>query len=164
MKTDWHRYNLKRRVAQLPSISSDVFAEKVLELQSTQESEQADEDEYGFHINHRRRSKNGPQMTKKSLRQQIHRGRQLQETPMEPLVRVGSPASIRSGHSQFSLGSTDIAFETGSEFNDTDASASEVDTRSDVLWSKMNTLKTAILTRWRIWMSSFLRPTVYIVG
>lgn len=133
MKTDWHRYNLKRRVAQLPSISSDVFAEKVLELQSTQHFEQADEDEYGFHINHRRRSKNGPQITKKSLRQQVNRGRKLQETSTEPLLRVGSPASIRSGLSQFSLGSTDAAFETGSEFNDTDASASEVDAHSDVL-------------------------------
>lgn len=29
MKSDWHRYNLKRRVAQLPSISLDVFNEKV---------------------------------------------------------------------------------------------------------------------------------------
>lgn len=31
MKSDWHRYNLKRRVASLPPISSDVFTEKVLQ-------------------------------------------------------------------------------------------------------------------------------------
>lgn len=30
MQTDWHRYNLKRRVASLPPLSSEVFAEKVL--------------------------------------------------------------------------------------------------------------------------------------
>ncbi|KAK3303547.1 C2H2 type zinc-finger-domain-containing protein [Chaetomium strumarium] len=30
MRSDWHRYNLKRRVAQLPPISSEVFTEKVL--------------------------------------------------------------------------------------------------------------------------------------
>ncbi|KAH7020635.1 C2H2 type zinc-finger-domain-containing protein [Macrophomina phaseolina] len=30
MQTDWHRYNLKRRVASLPPLSSEIFAEKVL--------------------------------------------------------------------------------------------------------------------------------------
>ncbi|KAF1997372.1 zinc finger protein [Amniculicola lignicola CBS 123094] len=30
MQTDWHRYNLKRRVASLPPLSSDIFTEKVL--------------------------------------------------------------------------------------------------------------------------------------
>ena len=30
MQSDWHRYNLKRRVASLPPLTSDVFAEKVL--------------------------------------------------------------------------------------------------------------------------------------
>lgn len=36
MKTDWHRYNLKRRVANLPPIPSDVFAEKMIQQQSAQ--------------------------------------------------------------------------------------------------------------------------------
>ena len=30
MQSDWHRYNLKRRVASLPPLNSEVFAEKVL--------------------------------------------------------------------------------------------------------------------------------------
>ncbi|TKA83020.1 hypothetical protein B0A55_00823 [Friedmanniomyces simplex] len=30
MQSDWHRYNLKRRVASLPPLTSEVFAEKVL--------------------------------------------------------------------------------------------------------------------------------------
>ncbi|KAF2097827.1 hypothetical protein NA57DRAFT_40046 [Rhizodiscina lignyota] len=30
MQSDWHRYNLKRRVASLPPLSSEIFAEKVL--------------------------------------------------------------------------------------------------------------------------------------
>ncbi|KAF2130352.1 hypothetical protein P153DRAFT_365963 [Dothidotthia symphoricarpi CBS 119687] len=30
MQTDWHRYNLKRRVAELPPLSSEIFTEKVL--------------------------------------------------------------------------------------------------------------------------------------
>jgi len=35
MKGDWHRYNLKRRVAGLAPISSEVFAEKVLQARAT---------------------------------------------------------------------------------------------------------------------------------
>ncbi|KAL2755574.1 hypothetical protein ACRALDRAFT_2104590 [Sodiomyces alcalophilus JCM 7366] len=38
MKSDWHRYNLKRRVASLPPISSEVFNEKVLQARATQEA------------------------------------------------------------------------------------------------------------------------------
>lgn len=41
MKTDWHRYNLKRRVASLPPISSEVFAEKILQQQAQEEQEEA---------------------------------------------------------------------------------------------------------------------------
>ncbi|KAI9768387.1 MAG: hypothetical protein M1839_004124 [Geoglossum umbratile] len=35
MRSDWHRYNLKRRVASLPPIASEVFAEKVLTAQAS---------------------------------------------------------------------------------------------------------------------------------
>ncbi|MCJ1303651.1 hypothetical protein MMC08_006461 [Hypocenomyce scalaris] len=35
MRSDWHRYNLKRRVASLPPLSSEVFAEKVLTAQAS---------------------------------------------------------------------------------------------------------------------------------
>lgn len=43
MKSDWHRYNLKRRVATLPPISADVFNEKVLQARvaSTAEADKA---------------------------------------------------------------------------------------------------------------------------
>ncbi|KAF3287023.1 hypothetical protein TWF132_008713 [Orbilia oligospora] len=34
MHTDWHRYNLKRRIAELPPITSELFAEKVLTSQA----------------------------------------------------------------------------------------------------------------------------------
>jgi pre-60S factor REI1 len=34
MRSDWHRYNLKRRVASLPPISSETFTEKVLSAQA----------------------------------------------------------------------------------------------------------------------------------
>lgn len=52
MKTDWHRYNLKRRVADLTPISAEVFTEK-LELLS----KEAKYDEFGFKIEDNHRSK-----------------------------------------------------------------------------------------------------------
>lgn len=41
MKTEWHRYNLKRRVAQLPPISAEVFAEKILMQQAQVEDSES---------------------------------------------------------------------------------------------------------------------------
>lgn len=43
MRSDWHRYNLKRRVASLPPISSEIFTEKVLlaRAASTAEADKA---------------------------------------------------------------------------------------------------------------------------
>jgi len=41
MRGDWHRYNLKRRVASLPPIPSEVFSEKVLQARA-ETSAQAD--------------------------------------------------------------------------------------------------------------------------
>ncbi|KAH8666742.1 C2H2 finger domain-containing protein [Xylariales sp. PMI_506] len=39
MKSDWHRYNLKRRVASLPPIASEVFTEKVLQARAATSAE-----------------------------------------------------------------------------------------------------------------------------
>ncbi|KAI0875695.1 C2H2 type zinc-finger-domain-containing protein [Hypoxylon argillaceum] len=39
MKSDWHRYNLKRRVASLPPIASEVFTEKVFQARATTAAE-----------------------------------------------------------------------------------------------------------------------------
>ncbi|KAI1197029.1 C2H2 type zinc-finger-domain-containing protein [Nemania serpens] len=39
MKSDWHRYNLKRRVASLPPISSEIFTEKVLQARAATAAE-----------------------------------------------------------------------------------------------------------------------------
>ncbi|KAK7747289.1 pre-60S factor rei1 [Cytospora paraplurivora] len=38
MRSDWHRYNLKRRVATLPPISSEIFTEKVLQARATNDA------------------------------------------------------------------------------------------------------------------------------
>lgn len=133
MRTEWHRYNLKRRVAQLPSILSDLFAEKVLELQK-QEGQREDEDEFGFHINHRRRSGGSRQLTKKDLRHmarmEAKRGRNSGTSPAQT-GRSHSPAhSVVSDHSEFSLGESLHYSEvdsnyTGSEYNYSDSTHSD---------------------------------------
>lgn len=74
MKTEWHRYNLKRRVAGLPSITAGVFAEKILTLKHLAKNE--NEDEYGFYVATRKKKTNGErQLTKKFLKSQKNRGR-----------------------------------------------------------------------------------------
>lgn len=37
-KTDWHRYNLKRRVAQLPPVTAEEFQQRVLSARSATET------------------------------------------------------------------------------------------------------------------------------
>ncbi|KAL5600933.1 hypothetical protein BROUX41_005767 [Berkeleyomyces rouxiae] len=39
MRSDWHRYNLKRRVAGLPPIASETFSEKVLQAHAASNAE-----------------------------------------------------------------------------------------------------------------------------
>ncbi|PHH53580.1 Cytoplasmic 60S subunit biogenesis factor REI1 -like protein [Ceratocystis fimbriata CBS 114723] len=39
MRSDWHRYNLKRRVAGLPPITSETFSEKVLQAHAASNAE-----------------------------------------------------------------------------------------------------------------------------
>lgn len=119
MKTEWHRYNLKRRVSGLPLISSDVFAEKVLASHVSRNEGQDDEDEYGFHVNHRRRPGKGErQMTKKDLKQLARRGRIVEESDTEAPRGVSPSGSLAS---TFSLGVSEPysegEFDTGSELN-----------------------------------------------
>lgn len=133
MKTEWHRYNLKRRVAQLPSIASEVFAEKVLSQKQFLEEGGAEEneDEYGFYVHHRKSSGN-KQLTKKFMKRQARQAELPEEistgiksTDPVSIVRSSSPApSVASEFSQFSLSnSTDYesGLETGSELNYTES-------------------------------------------
>lgn len=39
-KTDWHRYNLKRKVAEMPPVTAEVFQQKVLEQRAEVEAQQ----------------------------------------------------------------------------------------------------------------------------
>lgn len=137
MRTEWHRYNLKRRVAQLPSILLDVFAEKVLELQRQIDEEGQNEDEFGFYVNHRRKAGGERQLTKKDLkniaRLEAKRGRHP-ETGVLLSGRAASPAtSVASELSEFSLGESihysevDSNIDTSSDYNYSDSTHSDWD-------------------------------------
>lgn len=92
MKTRWHSYNLKRRIADLPRVTSDIFAHKVL-YQERLASTQKEVDEFGFEIRKPKKKINGA------------RGRLAILQRDDDLKRDHSPAkSIVSELSQFSLG------------------------------------------------------------
>ncbi|VDM65418.1 unnamed protein product [Strongylus vulgaris] len=44
-KTDWHRYNLKRQVAELPPVTDEQFREKVLAFRSEREAQKKEQEE-----------------------------------------------------------------------------------------------------------------------
>lgn len=121
MKTDWHRYNLKRRVVGLPSISSDVFAEKVL-----QSKEDEEVDELGFPLNKRERRRSFKE-SKQELKSK------LVDKPIRRLLEH----SVTTQLSEFSLGDADLVsyhseIETGSELNYGESETySEVNITSD---------------------------------
>ncbi|ODV96137.1 hypothetical protein PACTADRAFT_49539 [Pachysolen tannophilus NRRL Y-2460] len=122
MKTEWHRYNLKRRVAQLAPVSSDLFAEKFM-LSQNKEYER-DEDEYGFALYSKRRPRDQPrkQITKKELKRQEKlklRGRNNLLIGLDEgqgVTRDLSPASVAG--SEFSNFSLAESLQTNLESND----------------------------------------------
>lgn len=111
MKSDWHRYNLKRRVANLPLISSQTFAEKVI---AAKELEQySNEDEYGFHVTARDRRRQQREQQQQQLLNKPVDGSRPQTTTT---ARRPSTALVHTERLDFSLG-TDADYvtdETGS--------------------------------------------------
>lgn len=141
MKSDWHRYNLKRRVADLPLITSEAFAEKV--LAAKQLEDYVEEDEYGFHLSARDRRRFEQESGDSSVstiaintsgRGGVSaQGQRSVATPEAPKpTRRASQASVASQLSEFSLG-TDVDYptdDTGSVHYDTDE-FSEITYESD---------------------------------
>lgn len=137
MKTDWHRYNLKRRVAQLPAISSDVFAHKILQQQRLAHLQQ-EVDEFGFAIRPKRRS--GVHDKKKKTPFGETRGRGSKFDGYE--YREASPAtSITSEFSQFSLGEpvvheeSESNIDTASELGYSEKSDNDFDTEDEFVFT-----------------------------
>ncbi|QNP97256.1 Cytoplasmic 60S subunit biogenesis factor REI1 [Yarrowia lipolytica] len=115
MKTDWHRYNLKRKVAGLLPIAANVFASKVL-----QQSEAVPE----------RRQK---QITKKEMKYQERMARRV--------VRPSSPTESQA--SEFSLG-YGSGVDTPTEGDAIHETATNGDESSDVSSSLSEDLNTKL--------------------
>ncbi|QPG77373.1 hypothetical protein FOA43_004786 [Brettanomyces nanus] len=101
MKTEWHRYNLKRRVAELPAVDAEVFELKVLQQRVREEQY----DEFGF-------VKLKEKTPKKTLRERriARSGRPNIQRVVE---RSLSPVSAISSASTFTLGTASEITEVG---------------------------------------------------
>lgn len=122
MKTEWHRYNLKRRVAQLPPISAEIFAEKILQQQSQAE------DEENFQKNGGKQRKR--QVTKKDKRlEEKQRRREASNKAAEEVLRQkhsnidrpGSPDTESVDSSTFSLDHPVSTATASGEFTDVES-------------------------------------------
>lgn len=118
MKSEWHRYNLKRRIVNLNPISNNEFLHKVA---NNKEVEQYDE--FGFLIETKKLKKG--KKVKNSLRYDLlNRGRNINNINTN-ITRDSSPTnSINSNISNYSL----ATFKT-----DTDFDGNLTDTTRDVL-------------------------------
>ncbi|GME97379.1 unnamed protein product [[Candida] boidinii] len=91
MKTEWHRYNLKRRVANLPAISEDLFNSKVANLTSnTDDIDSKDEEDQKIN-NEKKKNKT---ITKKEIRRRqkeelAEKKRQLLELAKQKMLASG---------------------------------------------------------------------------
>lgn len=119
MKTEWHRYNLKRRVAQLAPVSNNVFQVKLAHTK-----ERVKLDDFGFVVEDSKGKKNNSNKKKTRYNQLLNRGRGNFNTNIEN--RDISPAV--SEISTFSLGTLRSQSEYG---YDSDDLKSEVSTRRD---------------------------------
>ncbi|KAK8069731.1 c2h2 type zinc finger containing protein [Apiospora phragmitis] len=101
MKSDWHRYNLKRRVASLPPISSEVFTEKVLQARA---ATTAEADKAGFQQLCEVCQKNffSENSYRNHLGSQKHKAREMAMQRKGPSVNGDDASSVMS--STFSLG------------------------------------------------------------
>lgn len=90
MKTDWHRYNLKRRVASLQPVDAAIYSEKVQQSRNHQD----ERDEFGFRV-----------IKPKEKKPYTHRPRgRVAEILQHAVERDGSPVSVTSELSHLSMG------------------------------------------------------------
>lgn len=90
MKGEWHRYNLKRRVAQLPPISEETFNSKVANIEKKKKEEEMEELTYG--INNVQLS--AKQQRKKQREELLEKKRKLLELAKNRLVSNGGRVKL----------------------------------------------------------------------
>ncbi|AGO12404.1 AaceriAER050Cp [[Ashbya] aceris (nom. inval.)] len=127
MKTEWHRYNLKRRIADLPPIDADIFTQKMQVSEREKRLHQVDE--FGFPV---LKPIGHPASGRRSTNGGILRGRRDGQGKKKTLFRSDSPAlSIASQMSKISVRSTDYDEHSASEYAFTDESQVESEDYTD---------------------------------
>ncbi|XP_046382892.1 zinc finger protein 622 [Ischnura elegans] len=96
-KSDWHRYNLKRRVAELPPVSAEEFQRRVL-LQ--REKDEAENKESSVYCNYCKKSFNNQKSYENHLNSKKHRdsvSSYINENSVSASNNVDSKSKIASG-------------------------------------------------------------------
>lgn len=93
MKSEWHRYNLKRRVAQLPAISEDLFNSKVNTI-SDKKKEEEGEQKRDNKIKEENSKLTAKQLRKKQREELLEKKRKLLELAKNRLVSNGGRVII----------------------------------------------------------------------
>ncbi|KAJ1652909.1 pre-60S factor rei1 [Dispira simplex] len=85
-RSDWHRYNLKRKIAELPPVNAENFAQRVLnqQAQSTEEAKQATEKHYCLVCRKQYGSNNAYQSHLVSKKHRETEQRQARQAKQEP--------------------------------------------------------------------------------
>ena len=107
MKSDWHRYNLKRRVAQLPPIDEQTFNSKVSTLAENDENTKQ------------------KQLTKKEQRRREKEALQMRKRELLETAKRAMLAKIKNGEAP-ALNETTESTETESENPETPADVSDI--------------------------------------
>lgn len=132
MKTEWHRYNLKRRVALLPPISLQQFTVKL----QVSEQEKAKFDEFGFEIlKPINRSSTEPDHAKELDKLHVFRERtgriHHRSRPKYVDARSGSPAESLTSVYSTETSATDYGEDTVSDYGSTSESNYDYETEDD---------------------------------
>ncbi|QLG71590.1 hypothetical protein HG535_0B06350 [Zygotorulaspora mrakii] len=140
MKTEWHRYNLKRRIANLPPIDAAQFAEKLQVVERERSENQVDE--FGFPLfkgvhrlsKEKKRDKRSEQGEGSTLATRSRRP-EAHEEPLGPVRSISPTGSVASRISRLSIRSgevtTDFGEDTMSEYGFTSESNYESDIGDD---------------------------------
>lgn len=113
MQGEWHRYNLKRRVAQLPAISEEMFESKVANIEKKKKEEE--ENEYRLKKDDSNNNKNteltAKQLRKKQREELIEKKRKLLELAKNRLVSNGGTVKMSEDGKKILIEKKDISKE-----------------------------------------------------
>lgn len=125
MKSDWHRYNLKRRVAQLPAIDEDLFNSKVASLESQTEA------------NSQEAKKSNKQLTKKEIRRREKEAIYEQKKQILEIARKNLLAQNEANNIGDEVTAQEELKQTSPETNENDEALTEEQLAEKIIETKL---------------------------